>query len=103
MILTTAGDHSLDRLAREPQFYGLTPESIDAIRRSYQECGFGFRPYVQEDEPTESELMERDYGITLTSPAWVGERIGELGGLKEIYFKPQGWDNHLDVFGFLKV
>jgi hypothetical protein len=87
----------------EPGFYGLDARDIDLIRESYAKTGFGFRPYSRQDETTESPLMENDYGITLTSTEWIRRRIGEIGGLREVYFRHRGWDDHLDVYGFVKV
>lgn len=102
-VLTTAGDHSFDRLKTEPALYGLSPNDIDLLRASYADSGFGFRPYPRHDEPVETSLMEDDYGITLTSPEWLRRRVAEVGGLREIYFGHRGWDDHLDVYGFVKA
>ncbi len=45
---------------------------------------------------------EKDWGVSLTSPGWIRARVRELGGLREVYFKERGWDDHQDVFGFVQ-
>jgi hypothetical protein len=102
MIVTTAGEFSYERVGSEPELYGLTRDQIVRLRADYSQSGFGFSPYPEHDDPIETEMMERDYGISLTSPDWIRSKVTEIGGLREILFTHRGWDNHLDVFGFVK-
>ena len=92
MIFTTHGDFVAGRLPTRDFDYGLTTEQIDRIGTDYPATGYGFEDYPG----------EKDYGVSLTSPEWVRARVRELGGLHEVYFKERGWDNHQDVFGFVR-
>ena len=104
MILTTAGDFSFERIGREPHWYGIDADAAGRIRMSYQAGGFGFAPYPDDyAEPTESKLMEHDYGVTLTSPGWLRKCVADAGRFEEIYYQHRGWDEYLDVFGFVKL
>ncbi len=92
MIFTTHGDFVARRLPTRDFDYGLTQEQIDGIGRDYPKTGYGFTDYPG----------EKDYGVSLTSPEWIRARVREIGGLREVYFRERGWDNHQDVFGFVR-
>jgi SAM-dependent methyltransferase len=92
MIFTTHGDVVTRRLPARDFDYGLTPKQIDGIVSHYPTTGYGFADYPG----------EKDYGVSLTSPEWIRARVRELGGLREVYFRERGWDNHQDVFGFVR-
>src|SRR6266851_3794866 len=92
MIFTTHGDFVARRMPARDFDYGLDPEQIDRIGIDYPTTGFGFEDYPG----------EKDYGVSLTSPEWMRARVRELGGLREVYFKERGWDNHQDVFGVVR-
>ncbi|HEV7475105.1 MAG TPA: class I SAM-dependent methyltransferase [Pyrinomonadaceae bacterium] len=92
MVFTIHGDFVARRIPTQDFDYGLTAEQIDRIGVDYPTSGYGFEDYPG----------EHDYGVSLTSPRWIRERVEELGGLREVYFKERGWDNHQDVFGFVR-
>lgn len=92
MIFTTHGDFVQRRLPTRDFDYGLDQEQIDRIGRDYPQTGYGFEDYPG----------AKDYGVSLTSPEWIRARIRELGGLREVSFHERGWDNHQDVYGFVK-
>jgi SAM-dependent methyltransferase len=92
MIFTTHGDFVPGRILRREFDYGLTPEQIERIGANYPETGYGFEDYPG----------EKDYGVSLTSPDWIRNRVAQIGGLREVYFKERGWDEHQDVFGFVR-
>lgn len=92
MIFTTHGDFVERRIPTRDFDYGLTAEQIDRIGKDYSKSGYGFEDYAG----------EKDYGVSLTSPGWIRARVQQLGGLREVYFKERGWDNHQDVFGFVR-
>jgi len=93
MIFTTHGNFVARRMPRRDFDYGLDPEQIDRIGIDYPKTGYAFEDYPG----------EKNYGVSLTSPEWIRERIREVGGLREVYFKERGWDNHQDVFGFVRT
>lgn len=92
MIFTTHGDFVQRRIPTRDFDYGLDQEQIDRIGVDYATTGYGFENYPG----------AHGYGVSLTSPAWIRARVAELGGLRESYFKARGWDEHQDVFGFVR-
>jgi SAM-dependent methyltransferase len=92
MIFTTHGDFVRRRIPTQDFDYGLTEKQIERIGINYPKTGYGFEDYPG----------EKDYGVSLTSPEWIRARVRELGGLREVYFKAHGWDDHQDVFGFVR-
>jgi SAM-dependent methyltransferase len=92
MIFTAHGDFVPGRIVAREFDYGLTPDQIERIGADYPMTGYGFEDYPD----------ARDYGVSLTSPAWIRARVRELGGLREVFFKERGWDNHQDVFAFVR-
>ena len=91
VIFTTHGDFVHRRIPARDFDYQLTREQIDRIGRDYPQTGYGFEDYAGEE----------NWGVSLTSPEWIRARVRELGGLREVYFKERGWDDHQDVFGFV--
>lgn len=92
MIFTTHGDFVQRRIPTRDFDYGLDQQQIDRIGIDYAATGYGFENYAG----------EQGYGVSLTSPAWIRAHVAELGGLREVFFKARGWDNHQDVFGFVR-
>lgn len=92
MIFTTHGDFVARRLPTRDFDYGLKAEQIESINRYYPKTGYGFEDYPG----------EKNYGVSLTSPEWIRARVRDLGGLREVFFRERGWDNHQDVFGFVR-
>ena len=92
MVFTTHGDFVPGRIVRREFDYGLEAEQIERIGLDYPRTGYGFEDYPG----------EKDYGVSLTSPDWIRARVQEVGGLREVFFKERGWDNHQDVFGFVR-
>lgn len=92
VLFTTHGDFVARRLPTKDFDYGLTDEQIARITDAYARAGHAYTDYPDRES----------YGVSLTSPAWVREQVRETGGLREVYFKPRGWDEHQDVYGFVR-
>ncbi len=92
MIVTTHGDFVNRRIPTRDFDYGLEQAQIDRIGLEYSSTGYGFEDYPG----------EKNYGVSLTSPQWIRARVREVGGLREVFFKERGWDQHQDVFGFVR-
>jgi SAM-dependent methyltransferase len=92
MIFTTHGDFVARRLPTRDFDYGLAEEQIDVIGADYPTTGYGFADYPG----------AKDYGVSLTAPEWIRAHVQKLGGLREVYFRERGWDDHQDVFGFVR-
>lgn len=92
LIFTTHGDFVQRRMPTRDFDYGLAAEQIARIGADYDRSGYGFEDYPG----------EKDYGVSLTSPEWIRAQIRDVNGLREVFFKERGWDNHQDVFGFIR-
>ena len=92
-VFTTHGDFAAQRVARREFDYSIPEDQIERLVHHYRRAGYGFADYAG----------ERNWGVSLTSSEWIRARVDELGGLREVYFKEHGWDNHQDVFGFAKM
>ena len=92
LIFTTHGDYVPDRMAAREFDYGLMTGQIDRVGADYKRTGFGFEDYPG----------EKDYGVSLTSPEWIRARVEQISDLREVFFRERGWDNHQDVFGFVR-
>ena len=92
VIFTAPGDEVLERMTSRRFDYGINRKEIPSVADSYRETGFGYTDYP----------YMADYGISLTSPEWIREQVEKVGHLREVYYQPHGWDNHQDVYGFVK-
>jgi SAM-dependent methyltransferase len=93
LIFTTHGDFVSDRLPKREFDYMLTQEQFDRVCANYPVAGYAFEDYLDTE----------DWGVSLTSPEWIRQQVSDLGGLQEVFFKERGWDNHQDVFGFVRM
>jgi SAM-dependent methyltransferase len=103
MIFTTHGDTVAESIADATEFYDIARADAEAMQSSYRASGHGYCDYPRALGYFDFHPEERGYGVSLTSPAWVREQMGQIGGLRELYFKPQGWNGHQDVFAFQKL
>lgn len=92
VVFSSAGDQVAQWMINGEFDYGIDPSKIPKITSAYRADGYGYTDYP----------YRPDYGISLTSPDWIRAKSLKVGGLTEVYFKPHGWDNHQDVFGFIK-
>jgi len=60
---------------------GLNPDTVDLVLADDERFGFGYRDYPGQD----------GYGISLSSPDWVRDRIAEVPKLQAIEFIECGW------------
>jgi SAM-dependent methyltransferase len=93
VVFTTHGDFATQRVSRREFDYSIPEDQIERLVEDYTQEDYGFADYAG----------EQNWGVSLTSPEWIRARVDELGGLREVYFKEHGWDNHQDVFGFVRM
>jgi cyclopropane fatty-acyl-phospholipid synthase-like methyltransferase len=88
LVFSTHGSE-VERRLREGQgrWYGLEAERVAKILRNYDERGFGYSDYRR----------SRDYGVSLSSPEWVGLQITEVG-FELVLYQKNGWDDCQDVW-----
>jgi SAM-dependent methyltransferase len=91
VVFTTHGDFAAQRVLHREFDYSIPEDQIERLVHDYRRAGYGFADYAG----------QRNWGVSLTSSEWIRARVRELGGLREVYFKEHGWDNHQDVFGFV--
>src|SRR5205085_7395264 len=92
LLFTTHGEYVAGRIYDMADFYGLHRPDIPALVESFRQTGHGYLDYPEQP----------GYGVSLTAPAWVRAEAGSVGGLREVYFRARGWDEHQDVYGFVK-
>ncbi len=88
IVFTTHGESVLERL-RDGADYGLAPEGVQALIRTYEQTGYGYADYP----------WETGYGISVISPRWMRDQLKRYPALREVYFAERDWDDHQDVFG----
>jgi SAM-dependent methyltransferase len=92
LLFSAHGDFVARRMPSGEFDYMLTAAQVDGITRRYAGTGFGYEDY----------RGQGGYGVALTSPAWIRARLEETGGLREIYFEERVWDDHHDVYGYVR-
>lgn len=107
LVFTAAGDRVAQWMVTGHFDYGINRSKIPEITQDYKATGYGYTDYPYRPE----------YGISLTSQDWINKQIqrlnvthtislnqpGTQGALREIFFEAHAWDNHQDVYGYLKV
>ncbi|MDX6270535.1 MAG: hypothetical protein QOD28_1758 [Acidobacteriota bacterium] len=93
MLFSAHGDFVARRMPSGEFDYMLTAAQVETITRRYAATGFGYEDYRE---------GEGGYGVALTSPAWIRAQMAEVGGLAEVYFAERVWDEHHDVFGYVR-
>lgn len=88
-VFSTHGPTCLSRL----DSYDIGSPDYQAAEESLVSSGCYFFPYSGDNE----------YGITLTTKEFIIQSIQEATGgrLELISYRPEGWDAHQDVFGFV--
>ena len=92
LLYTIHGAYPVQQLENGSFSYGLEPEVIPGLIKSYRESGYGYVDYKGQES----------YGISLTSVDWFREQFKGLAGWREISFTERGWDNHQDVLAIIK-
>lgn len=100
-VFTAHGERVAGRMTRDEFDYAIAKERIAPVVRAYRETGYGFTTYP--DVGAYGVARDSGYGVSLTSPEWIRARAAGVGGLREVYFKPHGWDDHQDVYGFVRA
>jgi SAM-dependent methyltransferase len=78
LLVFTAHGREIALRLKDPERgrrYLPTPEQREAVLRSYDESGAGYRAYEFKDEFRQTRSLPRDYGISLTKPSAVSAAI----------------------------
>ena len=98
MIFTTHGERVIQRMLNRTFDYGIAKKNIPPLLDAYRKYGFCFTDYPR---GSDYGVSGSGYGVSLTTPEWIRAEAEKLG-LKEVYFREHGWDDHQDVYGFMR-
>jgi SAM-dependent methyltransferase len=93
-VFTTHGDFVAEKLAAGEDC-GVGAEEAGRVLELYRSQGHGFAPYL-------GAPKDEQYGFAATSPDWMRSQCAQIGEWNEAFFQPRGWNNHQDVFGFVR-
>jgi len=93
LVFTTHGRNAFARhyVLPQRQMYFEGRFRNDRVSAEYLNTGFGFVRHEGQAE-----------GISYVSPTWVNQRLVASTGLMQVYFQERAWDNHHDVYGFVR-
>jgi SAM-dependent methyltransferase len=87
LVFSTHGRRSREILSEQPAVYNLDKSRRRKILKQVDATGFGYACY-----PT-----HRDYGISITMPAWVISLVTSVPELRLVGLNERTWDGHHDV------
>lgn len=91
-VFTTHGRFA-HSIIRDHKFtYALTVRAQEKILAEYRETGYGYADY--DNSP--------GYGVSLAASEKIRGLAGEAGHWHETFYLNQGWDNHQDVWAYVK-
>jgi SAM-dependent methyltransferase len=93
LVITTHGDFAAARMSAG-HLYGYPEAQIGRLLRAYEHAGFGF---------LEESPANVDYGISLSRPEWVLQRVRRHADFHVVLAAEMLWDNHQDVFAFVRT
>lgn len=73
--------------------YGLPSHKVTSLLNDYQRQGFGYQDYDG----------AANYGISVSSSAWVHSHLEALPNLRKLLYLEKGWDNHHDIVACERV
>lgn len=74
------------------QMYGLEDDQFKQLLQDYDKYGFSYENYP----------LQKNYGISLSSPSWVMSKLQTYGDFRVVMFLEHGWDHHQDVVACVK-
>ena len=92
LVFTTHGKCVANRMKNKVYDYGIPSDKIPEVIDNYIKNGFGYAMYSGSN----------DYGISLSSPAWILAELAKFEDFRIILFSEQSWDNHQDVVACTK-
>jgi hypothetical protein len=87
-VFTTHGDGAVDRLRDGIYSYGLNEDQRTKLLRNIVDGEYAFCE------------LEQDYGIAFARADRVRALVKGVSRWEQVYWRPRGWDDHQDVFGF---
>jgi len=100
LVFTTHGRLVVQRIRRRDSTYGVPETEIAGLLADYDRTGFGYRDYPP--EILKIAHIQSDYGVSLSSPAWVWSQLAKLPHMRLLTCTEQLWDNHQDVIACVR-
>jgi SAM-dependent methyltransferase len=94
LVFTTHGRWVAERIRTGACTYGLGGDVLPGLLAGYDRDGFGFGQYPP--ETLQQARIEGEYGISVSSPAWVCARLARFPGLRLLGYTERLWDDHQD-------
>jgi SAM-dependent methyltransferase len=92
LVMTTHGRFVGERIRGGVEPCGPHPAGVDEVLEGYLRRGFGYAEYPGEP----------NYGISLSSPAWVWSAVDDIPSLRVVSYAERGWDDHQDVLACVR-
>ena len=86
LVFTTHGRLHAEEIRSGRQKFPVT--DLGELVAAYQRDGFGYQPYLD---------FEADYGISLSSPAWVCRELERCPDLELLMYTERGWMSRQDA------
>jgi SAM-dependent methyltransferase len=93
LVFTAYGHARAERIRSRTALHGIGEQGAQKILSEFDRDGFGYADYEG----------QRLSGMSLTSPAWVCDRIAAAGSLRLIGYTEQGWHGQQDVVSVVKT
>jgi hypothetical protein len=87
MALTVHGRWVAQRLRAGQSDYLLADGAMSQVLAGYEREGFGYADYPQAS----------GYGVSLCSPGWLLDNLGQQPDIRIVCFTERAWDEHQDV------
>jgi hypothetical protein len=101
LLFTTHGRQVAKWIRTRTVDYGLEPAKADELIADYDQTGFGYRDYPK--YTLEYAKIESDYGVAVASPTWVFAQLNTFSDLDLILASEHLWDDHQDVFAYVRT
>jgi SAM-dependent methyltransferase len=92
LIFTSHGRKTAERI-KAGTSYGLSDIDHERLLNDFLEIGFGYYDYPNMN----------NYGISLSSPSWVLQKLEKFSDIRILSYYEYGWDNHHDVVACQKL
>jgi hypothetical protein len=93
LIFSTQGRCSIHWIRSGICTYDLDSTQLSILLDGWERNGFGYVNY----------LNMNDYGVSVSSLAWVLLQLEKLPDLRLLTVTEMGWDNHQDVIACVRV
>lgn len=87
LVFSTHGRSSAERLRDRSWRVRLEESRVQSLLEAYDRAGFGY---------SESQYQS-NYGLSLSSPAWVAGQLEALPALRLVAYTEKAWAGHQDV------